>query len=339
MTRALWFLVPAAIDDPAQVSGGNVYDQRLREGLARLGWRVRTLPVAGAAEAQAALSAIPPGELVLVDGLVAGWASSEISAVASRMRLVVLAHMVAAAFPDTGPDTARAEREVLAAADLVIATSEWTAGELVRRELVAANAVAVVRPGTSRAADADKPGAPRTDAELLCVGVIAPHKGHDVLMSALRRLPRHDWRCTLAGSTTAVPEFAERIAQSAARFDGRIRMPGVLAPPELDRAYRRAGVLVAPSLVESFGMAIADARRRGMPVIASDAGGIRESAAGGGVVLVPPRDPEALAHALWRWLSVPADRVRLQSAAASARNAVPDWSDTVARVDRILGAL
>ena len=37
---SLRFLVPAGVDDPRRVSGGNVYDRRVRDGLRRRGWEV-----------------------------------------------------------------------------------------------------------------------------------------------------------------------------------------------------------------------------------------------------------------------------------------------------------
>ena len=40
-TRTLHFIVPEGIEDPMRVSGGNVYDVRVRDALAALGWRVR----------------------------------------------------------------------------------------------------------------------------------------------------------------------------------------------------------------------------------------------------------------------------------------------------------
>ena len=50
-------------------------------------------------------------------------------------------------------------------------------------------------------------------------------------------------------------------------------MTGALAQ-DLDAAYRAADLLVAPSRTESYGMAIADALARGIPVIGSNVGGI-----------------------------------------------------------------
>ena len=243
--------------------------------------------------------------------------------------------MVAAAFPGTSARAADDERRALASAVQVIATSGWTASEFVRLGLVAPDRVAVAVPGAHDGAIVTGPVGHR---DLLCVGAIAPHKGQDLLLDALALLSERDWTCTLAGSTTAYPDFSARITEGAARFDGRVRLTGVLDGAELDRAYRRCGLLVAPSRVESFGMAISDARRRGLPVIATAVGGVPETVAGGGALLVKRDDPAALADALRRWMTDPALRARLRLEALRARVHTPRWADTVAHVDRILEA-
>ncbi|HKT56151.1 MAG TPA: glycosyltransferase family 1 protein, partial [Microbacterium sp.] len=100
--RRVRFVVPKGIDDPHRVSGGNVYDRRVRDGLRERGWTVEVREVADAAGVAEAVGRTDG--TVLVDGLAAGWAPDELDAAAARIRLVVLAHMIAAAFP--GADAA-----------------------------------------------------------------------------------------------------------------------------------------------------------------------------------------------------------------------------------------
>ncbi len=329
---AVTLVVPDGIDDPGRVSGGNVYDRRVRDGLRAHGWQVAVAPVADAEAAEAALAALADGALALVDGLVAGWAPAAVERAASRTRVVALAHMVRATFADADAEAVAAEERALRAAHRVIATSGWTAGELARRGVVPSARIAVAIPGSDDRPAATGPVGHRT---LLCLGVLAPHKGQDVLLEALSRLGAEDWSCTIAGSNATDPAFAARIASAASPFGARVRLPGVLDGADLDRVYRTAAVLVAPSRVESFGMAISDARRRGMPVIAA-AGGIPEAVAGGGAVLVRPGDAGALADALHRWMTEPALRARLRVEALRASSRSPRWSDTVTRIATVL---
>jgi glycosyltransferase involved in cell wall biosynthesis len=332
--RTIWFVVPEGIDDPERASGGNVYDRRLRQGLATRGWTLRTVPVADKTTASDAIGRIAAGGIALVDGLVAGWAPDAIEAAAGRLPVVIIAHMISAAFPGARADNVNSESRALRAASRVIATSEWTARELVRRGMTVGDRITVAPPGTREAT----PLRGTDHRALLCVGAIAPHKGQDVLLAALELLTDRDWYCTLVGSQTVDPEFAAQIRAAASPFDGRIRMPGVLHGAALDREYRRAGLLVAPSRTESFGMAIVDARGLGLPIIASAVGGIPEASSGGGALLVPAGEPPALADALDEWFTEPTLRSRLRRQAEQGSSTVPRWADTVDRVDRVLVA-
>jgi glycosyltransferase involved in cell wall biosynthesis len=168
--------------------------------------------------------------------------------------------------------------------------------------------------------------------------VIAPHKGQDTLLAALAQLAAEDWTCTIVGSPEPYSDFAAEIARSAASFGGRVRLTGVLGGSELDDEYRCSALLVAPSRVESSGMAIVDARARGVPVVAAETGGIPDALRGGGGILVRPGDPTALAGALEEWMSDPDLRSRLRREALAARATLPTWPDTVARVARALEA-
>lgn len=331
---AVTFLVAAGIDDPARVSGGNVYDQHVRDRLGVHGWHVSTVPVADAAGAGAVLRSVPETATVLVDGLVASWAPDHVAAAAARVRLVVLAHMVAAVFPGVTAAEVAAERRALAAAHRVVVTSAWTARELARRGLVDAGRLTIAAPG----AEASGRSASGRGRRLLCVGVVAPHKGQDVLLAALARVPERDWSCAIVGSAEAAPGFAAAVRRDAAAFGGRVRLTGVLGRAALAAEYARGGLLVAPSRVESAGMAIAEARARGIPVVAAAVGGIPDTVAGGGAILVRPDDPAALAATLHAWMTDPALRRRLRREARAARTGQPTWDDTAAAVAAALEA-
>lgn len=336
----VWLVVPSGVDDPSRVSGGNVFDRRLRAGLIRLGWAVQTVETDAASPALAALSRLPEGAIVLVDGLVAIHAPDAIEAAADRLRIVVLAHMVVGAFADAEPRSIDGERRALRSARRVIVASEWARAELSGRGVVERERIVVATPGSD---DGPASVGTSTGGALLCVGVVAPHKGQDTLVEALVQLgPDLPWTCTMAGSLAVDPEFAGSIAERAARagLSARITWAGVLSGDDLDAAYARADLLVAPSRTESYGIAIADALRRGIPVVASRVGGIPEAVEpGGAALLVPPDRPDALADALRRWMTDPAARARLSDEARRGAVTRQDWSDTARTVDAALAGL
>ena len=334
---ALWFVVPAGFDEHERVSGGNVYDLRVIAELRSLGEDVR---IAEAPSGANPFEGIPDGALAVVDGLVAVRESAQFSAAAERLRLVALVHMLVTAFAHPDKDMVDGERRVLPRARHVVATSAWLRDEIASRRLAAPERISVSTPGSDAAPLA--PGSAE-GSSLLCVGVVASHKGQDTLIEALGSLdPDRQWTCTFAGSMVTEPGFAARVTAKAAGtgLTHRITWAGVLETEELHDTYTRTDVLVAPSRTESYGIAVGEALRRGIPVIASDVGGIREAAQPEeAVILVRPDDPAALGEALRHWLEGSEMRRSMRNA---ARRAAPDrrsWSDTAHDVHAVLAGL
>ena len=300
MTEAVvHFLVPEGVDDDERVSGGNVYDRRIGEALRSRGLDVRMVRVAegGVPDVENAMSALPHDALVLIDGLIAVAASEALDAHSTRLRIVVLAHMVASALPGIHDVARTADRERLAlnAARRVITTSEWTRSELIARALAEPELITVARPGTD-AVPATTGSA--SGGHLLCVGAVAPHKGQDVLVQALAGMTDlPDWTCSIVGSLNADPDFAIRTAAAirSATLTARVTLTGVLTGRRLADAYRAADLVVAPSRAESYSMVVAEALARGIPVVAARVGGIPEAMAGSKAgILTPSNDPGAL---------------------------------------------
>jgi glycosyltransferase involved in cell wall biosynthesis len=336
----VWFVVPDGFDDPDRVSGGNVYDQRVGAELRGLGWDVRIVEVAAEAPDPDVLDPIPDGSLVVVDGLIAIGVPAAIEAAAGRLRVVVLAHMLAEAFPEADPQAVAGERRALPHAQRVVVASSWLRDELERRALSTPERLVVATPGSDDAAMATGTA---TGGSLLCVGVVAPHKGQDTLVTALIRLGDVPaWTCTFAGSTATDQSFASVLAEqvSAAGLSERIIWAGVLTARELDDAYAQTDLLIAPSRTESYGIAIGDALGRGIPVIANSVGGIPEAAQPpDAAMLVPPGDPPALGDALRHWLEDPQLRARMSAAARHSAPTRRRWSDTARTIHATLEAL
>jgi glycosyltransferase involved in cell wall biosynthesis len=335
-------VVPAGFDDPGQPTGGNVYDQRVCAGLAEAGWEVRVaavtaawpVPGAGArADLARIVSAIPDGDTVLVDGLIAAPSAAQLLPHAGRIRMTVLLHMPrdTAAGPRDDASAERSERAVLRAAAGVVVTSEWSRRQVLARYAIPARRVHVALPGVDRVAAQARP----VRGHLICVGVLSRHKGQDLLIEALADLADRDWHCVLAGSLDRDPDFVEQLRArvTGLGYDGRVRLCGVLAGAALSRAYATADLLVAPSRAEAYGMAVTEALAHGLPVIAADVGGLPEalgSAADGTRPgqLIPPGDPAALAVALADWLGDERRRRRLRAAARQRRSTLHGWAQT-----------
>ena len=345
------FIVPAGIDDPARPSGGNAYDRRIAGGLTAAGWTVHVHEVPGSrpwpdARALGALAAVlagvPDGALVLLDGLVASPAPEVLTSERERLRLAVLVHMPLG--HGTGNRDAR-EREgaALSAAACVVTTSAWARRALLELYSLPGERVHVAEPGVD---PADLAPGTATAGTLLSVAAVIPGKGHDVLLDALAPLTGFDWQCHCVGNLERDPAFVGRLRRRVLHqgMDGRVRFAGPQGEADLARTYAAADVLVLASRAESYGMVVAEALARGLPVVAAEVGGVPE-AVGYGTdgtrpgLLVPPGDPAALRNALRSWLEDGALRRRLRAAARERRASLTDWSATTTAVaDALQGA-
>jgi glycosyltransferase involved in cell wall biosynthesis len=283
------------------------------------------------------VAAIGAGETVLIDGLIASPAAAQLLPHARRIRMLVLLHMPLVTATGTHRDAGavRSERAVIQAAAGVVVTSEWTRRQVLASFGLPASRVHVARPG------ADQAGAPAqpSPGQLICVGVLGPQKGQDLLVEALAGLADRDWHCLLAGSPDRDPVFAGQLRSRIAQlgYDHRIQLSGVLTGAALSHAYRTAGLLVAPSRSETYGMAVTEALAHGVPVLAAEVGGLPEAlgSAPDGTrpgQLIPPADPAALAAALGHWLGDERHRQRLRDAARQRRATLPSWEQTTREV-------
>ena len=125
---------------------------------------------------------------------------------------------------------------------------------------------------------------------------VIPRKRH---VDVLRALPPHV-RWVVIGDGPELPRLRQRA-------DGRTTFLGELTHERAMEELARCHVMALPSEDEAFGVAYVEALARGVPAIGcAGEGGPEEIAAlGGGMLLVPPRDPHALYGAIERALADP----------------------------------
>ncbi|HEY6457472.1 MAG TPA: glycosyltransferase family 4 protein [Steroidobacteraceae bacterium] len=342
--RSLQFVIPGDLQAP---TGGYVYDRRMIAGLRNLGWQVtlHTLegsfphPTAAALEhAQAIFARLPDQALVLVDGLALGAMPHVVHPHAQRLRLLALIHHPLAAESGLAPqqalDLARSESLALQAMRRVLVTSHATQRVLLAYGVDPAR-VSVVEPGTDAA-----PLAPRrrgTVLNMLCVATLTPRKGHDLLFEALMPLPAH-WQLTCVGSLTRSPATVEALRQQLRRLrlDRQVVLAGEVDSAALAQLYAQANVFVLPTRFEGYGMAVAEALARGLPVISTRVGAIPQLVGSRAGVLVAAEDVEMLRAALDRVLSEPDLLDCLAMGAQAVRGTLPRWPDACALMSGVL---
>ncbi|MFF5360675.1 glycosyltransferase family 4 protein [Streptomyces scabiei] len=354
--RSMHFVMPGGVDDLARPSGGNAYDRRICLDLPGFGWQVHKHTVDGdwpspseAARAELArtLRELPDGTVVLLDGLVACGVPEIILPEAERLCLAVLVHLPlgdeTGLEPEVAADLDAKERATLRGVSAVIATSEWAVRRLVSHHGLAPERVHVAAPGADIA-----PLASGTDgvSRLLCVAAVTPRKGQHRLVEALATVTELRWSCVLVGSLDQEPEYVDHLRTLIAKFglEDRFHLAGPQAGAELDASYAAADLMVLTSYAETYGMAVTEALARGIPVLASDVGGLPEAvgrAPDGGVpgILVPPENPAAIAAELRGWFGEADVRRRLKAAARGRRAALDGWATTARSLAHVLGRL
>lgn len=264
----------------------------------------------------------------IIDGLLLPHLLARMPEFAGRA-VAVVHHVSARAGRDAGAREAVAaiEREMLPSLGRVIATSALVAERLRQDFAVAA---AVVAPGMDvlpRNTPADGP------VHILSAGVLTPRKGHDTLLKALARLSDLEWRLTIAGSATRDPVHAAQLASMVTEL-GLAGRAEVLADPDtatMNRIWASAGLFTLATRWEGYPSGVAEALRRGVPVVVT-AGG----AAGD---LVPPEagivcaldDMPTFSKCLRRVLFSRALREDMAAGAWQAGQALPSW-DVQARL-------
>jgi glycosyltransferase involved in cell wall biosynthesis len=218
--------------------------------------------------------------------------------------------------------------------DRVLTSSEASGREIRRDFGVHPGRLAMVANGLDTDLYAPDPDVPRAPREILCVGRASdPNKGVRTLVDALARLPR-DVRLTLVDDDTP-GNAARRRAREQGCAD-RLDLVGRVPTPELVRLYRRAALVVVPSRYEGFGLPAVEAMACGTPVVATSAGALPEvMGVGGGGVLVPPDDPDALAKAVASLLEQPETRQRLGARARPRIVASYSWPRVAGRTAQV----
>jgi glycosyltransferase involved in cell wall biosynthesis len=132
-------------------------------------------------------------------------------------------------------------------------------------------------------------------------GRLSHEKGVDVLVEAVARLGRG--RLEIVGDG---PERSRLEALAAARAPGRVHFHGRVPRERVLELLRAGAVAVMPSRChDNQPMAVLEAFGCGVPVVATNLGGLPELLADGCGEVVPPDDPDAMAATLGRLLAQP----------------------------------
>ncbi|GGF65701.1 putative glycosyltransferase YtcC [Paenibacillus albidus] len=240
----------------------------------------------------------------------------------------------------------------LARADHIIANSQSLRQRLLRRFSHAAQEISVIPLGAdlSRFSPAGASGKqlrrelhrlPQQTFTVLFVGRVIPRKGVPLLIHAMRRLnkrlPAH---LVIAGRGR--PSYIRQLKVLARRLGVSATFLGNVAHEHIHSLYQAADCLVCPSQRhESFGLVNVEAMASGLPVIASNNGGIREIIVPGqnGYLIDRYHDSAAFSRCLYRLARDPEMAARIGAQARLDALRTFDWVHTAARLEKIYRSL
>ncbi len=225
----------------------------------------------------------------------------------------------------------RRVQEGLRAVDCVLAPSSFLPDSL-REDGLELPPVHIVRTGVNAPAVPWQERAAGEPLRLLFLGTWVEHKGPQVLADALARLPSAVAAGLTARAVGPAP-FPRFKAESLARAQGRLIDGGQVSPNEVGPLLAATDIVVVPSLWgENAPLVVLEARAHGVPVLASDLGGLPEAViADRDGALLPAGDAPALAAAI-------ADLVERPERLARWRSSVRPPPDQEVWLDAVLEA-
>jgi glycosyltransferase involved in cell wall biosynthesis len=217
-------------------------------------------------------------------------------------------------------------------ADGLVTISDFSRSEISRHLHVDPGRIAVVYPGLEPPPEGDYPR-PIEAPYALYVGSTERHKNIGVLLDA--------WAQMRTGPTLAIVgqpgRDHARLWERAAGMGGRVLLTGRVDEAALEAWYRHASIFLFPSLTEGFGYPPLEAMRRGVPVVAANAGALPE-VLGDAAGYHDPRDSVGLVSEIEKVLGD--DTLRLDRIRRGREQAAKfTWARTAAEIARLLDGL
>lgn len=163
------------------------------------------------------------------------------------------------------------------------------------------------------------------------VGTLRREKGHDLLLRAHASIQKRRASKLLMVGDGPIKQELHELAEELGIVDSVIFAGQRLDVPDL---LQSMDIFAFPSRNEALGIALLEAMLNGLPVVATQVGGIPEIVKDNDTgVLIPAEDSEALAEAIVRLSTNPKERFRLGCA---AKKYVKRYHDPATYVDSLL---
>jgi glycosyltransferase involved in cell wall biosynthesis len=267
------FLLPAGHRSP---TGGNIYNSRLISALRRMGVRVETRSI---------YSDIPKkndNRIFWIDSLCMAEGMRCINALKNKSPAFIMAHLLQCVenSPEIQREPQRLQQEYywLPRVSGFLATSSFTRRLLQSKK--ASQTVFLVPPALSLRPEAREiRKQDLSEFRGLMVGHVSPRKGFLPFLQFLRRLltKTSGFSLRIAGRKDIDRDYSRdvhRMIASSSCLTRNVSLLGPLSQEKLQQEYRQANIFISASFWETYGMALAEARAFGLPVLALDRGNV-----------------------------------------------------------------
>jgi glycosyltransferase involved in cell wall biosynthesis len=321
-------------------TGGHHYDRRMVDSLRALGHDVSVVEIPGRLPdpdqaavyaARTAWAALPDDCVRLIDVL----ALPAFEGLPLRHVTGLIHHpasMETGLAEDVQQRLHTIEAGMFSALPRLVVTSDQTADLVARDFNIVRDRIGVIIPGID-----DLPrshGSAGSGCQILSVGALIPRKGHDLLLRALAKLFDIDWHLTIAGSADRDPVHAHGLTALAETLNITRRVTFVPAPTEA--LWNQADLFALMSNFEGYGVAIADALRRGVPVAVTNVGAVPALVGPEAGIVTSAGDIDQYSKAIRRLIFDSDVRRDMAESAWRSGQTLPSWHMQAERLAAVL---
>ena len=320
----LLFLLPAIHALP---TGGNVYNRRMIDALSRLeNVQIEMHPFHVDSRTSEAIRNLDGVDAVIVDSLLLPFIHPDDT---RQVPFMLLTHYVHICDPTASEaDRRLSERSLLSRYDGFITTSHYTKNCLIKAG-ARSDQIRVAYPGLDTAYRIfEHPPAQSLDTcRMLTVASLLPGKGLSDHVQLLEHLDHLSWTWDIIGEGSLDSAYRDQLLDElmASPVGDRIQWAGPQEEKSMPDLYREYDLFVLPSRFETLGMVVRESMAAGLPVVAYDVGGVSESLAGGGGVLVHPYHHPQMIDELARLIEAPDERSELGDQGLQQSMYFPSW--------------
>lgn len=186
---------------------------------------------------------------------------------------------------------------------------------------------------------ADLPQAPTDSVVILFLANISERKGIFEMLNAFERLGLVYPNAILWIAGGGEHEASARATASTLSCGDRIRFLGRQSREQALELLRSVDIYCLPSHGEPFGMTVMEAMSCGLPVVVTDAGGVRWIVDDEGGIRVPERSPEDLARALAELIASPEQRKQMGTHNRAKVLRQFTWDRVIDRLEEVYSAV